>query len=179
MALDELQPFIARQPAAADMVAGDVGGAAEAVLNELEVVVDAGLLVVEVLVVGERALDRLRECLKAITLRVQGVGVAIPRKVIAEEYAGDADALELGVGWIGILDQMPALDAFLADQVAHAQAEQPAEFLEPAPRQGAALGRGGGPAVLVLRIFAPDNEADVHLHRDAHRDGEDGDVLGP
>ena len=47
------------QAAAAHVHRRDVGRAPEAVLQELEVVVNAGLVVVEVLVVDERAFDRL------------------------------------------------------------------------------------------------------------------------
>src|SRR4051812_6085229 len=54
MPLDQLESLGAGQAPPADMIAGDVGGASEAVLDELEVVVDASLVVVEVLVVGER-----------------------------------------------------------------------------------------------------------------------------
>ena len=47
--------------------------AAEAVLEELEVVVDAGLVVVEVLVVDDRALDGVRPGLEAVGLGDQRV----------------------------------------------------------------------------------------------------------
>src|SRR5207253_3129198 len=59
MTLHQLDPVLPGDAAAADVQAGDIGGAPEAELQELEVVVYAGLMVVEVLVVDDRALDRL------------------------------------------------------------------------------------------------------------------------
>ena len=73
VALDELERVVAREATAADVHAGEVGGPPEAVLQELEVVVDPGLGVVEVLVVDEGALDRVRVGLEAVGLGDQGV----------------------------------------------------------------------------------------------------------
>ena len=74
---------------------------------------------------------------------------------------------------------MPRFDAVGPDQVADAQAEQAAELFEPSPGEHVVLGRGGGAAIFVLRVLAPDDQRHVELHGSAHRDREDADVLGP
>ena len=71
------------------------------------------------------------------------------------------------------------LDAVAADEVAHAEPDETAELLEPTAVEHTAIRRGGRPAVLVLAVLAPHDERHSVLHRDAHWDGEDRDVLGP
>ena len=117
-AAHDLQRVLARHATAPDVQAGEVGGAAEAELQELEVVVDAGLVVVQVLVVDHRSFDRLVVGGEAVRLRDQRVRQAVPRQVVAEEESGHADPLQLLVGGIGVVNQMLRLDAVHADQVA-------------------------------------------------------------
>ncbi|MDO9135098.1 hypothetical protein [Hydrogenophaga sp.] len=71
------------------------------------------------------------------------------------------------------------LDAFLADQIGHAHAQQAAELFEPAAVEHVLVGRGGGDVVFVLRVLAPDDQRHLELHRRAHREGEEADVRGP
>ncbi len=58
-ALDRFQAVLAREPPAADVQAGQVGGAAEAELQEFEVVVNACLVVVQILVIDNRTFVHL------------------------------------------------------------------------------------------------------------------------
>ena len=117
--------------------------------------------------------------LEPVRLGEDRVLQSVPRHVVAEEDAGHADAREVVVGRVGVRHEMLRLDAGLAHEVADPQAEQPAELLEPTPRQRVAGCRRGRAAVLVLRVLAPHDELDAHLHREPHRQGEDRDVLGP
>src|SRR5581483_9791504 len=89
---DEANRILAAEPTAPDMEAGEVRGAPERVLEELEVVMDAGVMVIEVLVVDKRSLDELRVCLESVRLRIERVFVAVPGQVIAQKETGDAAA---------------------------------------------------------------------------------------
>src|SRR5690606_14722608 len=146
---------------------------------KLEVIVDPGMVVVQVFVVDYRPFHRGFHGREAVRLGDERVGITVPRQVISEEDSRSAGAPEFFIRGIGIRDEMLPLDAFHALHVRDPHAQQSPELFQPASRQGIAFAGRGRSAVFILRVLAPNEKRNFALNGLADGDSEDPRMLGP
>ena len=179
MAAGKSQTLFAADAASADHQVELISGAAKTELEKLEVIMDAGLVVIQVLIIDHGVLHQRLRRDKPIGLGEKGIGSTLPGNVMTEKESGDANPLQFFISGILVADEMLCLNPFQADQVGNTQAQKATELFQPAAVEDIVLTGGSGTAVLILRVFTPDDQRNVELDGGADRDGENSNVFRP
>ena len=106
--------------------------APEPELQKLEIIMDAHLMIVQVLVIHHAALDRPVEGRESVRLGYQRIRNSVPGQIVAQEQPRYSEALHLLLRGIHVGQQITGRDAVGFAQVRHTHSEQPSELLEPA-----------------------------------------------
>ena len=101
---DDVNCILTGDPVTPNLKAGLIGCPCKTELQELEVVVNAVKIIVEIFIVEHRAFGRLGVNLHAVRLRHKCVGYTVPRQIVAKENTGNPYPRQILVGWIVVVE---------------------------------------------------------------------------